>query len=402
MGGAYGHLMHLHEDRDLTFADLERIFRQAEAGRLELCTEKTDGMNLVFTWDEAGRSARVARSSGDIKRGGMDAAGLSARFADRSPRVKDAFESALSTLSSALWCLGPEGRARIFEGGVRWYSMEVIDASCPNVVHYDKHPANIVFHAHGSFSVDPAGAVCDHVHAPGIGELAERLDGAKINGWVFHGPQRVTVRCPDDGPGDEARAGLDMLVEVQGLTPAATIGDFLFTRARKVAAGLGLDQVAAEMVALRMSGHRNAPSLTQIKAKVPASSYPLIKATVESEGPALIRPLEGIVHRFGVDLLRGMRSAMVQDHEAEVARIRQSVIDAIDAVEARGNDKARQLLWAQLSKLGNVQSITSSAEGVVFRYAGKAYKLTGTFAPVNQILGLVRYGRGEAKVGEAS
>ena len=35
-----------------------------------------------------------------------------------------------------------------------------------------------------------------------------------------------------------------------------------------------------------------------------------------------------------------------------------------------------------------------SAEGFVFDYDGNSYKFTGNFAPVNQLLGLFRYGRG--------
>jgi len=398
MGGAYGHLMHLHEDRDLTFNDLERIFRKAEAGRLDLCTEKTDGMNLVFTWDEAIHSAQVARSAGDIKRGGMDAAALSARFADRSPWVKDTFESAFSVLSSALWCLGPEDRARIFEGGTRWYSLEVIDSDCTNVIRYDLHRSNIVFHAHGSFSVAPSGVVIAHTEAPGVQVLSDRLGGCMINGWFFHGPQRATVRCPDDGPGDEANVELGMLLSTTWLRAENTIGDFLLATARRVAVTHRLDDAVTEMIALRMSGHPEAPSLTQIKARMPPAAYSFVKASVELEERELVRPLERIVHRFSVGLLHGFRSMMVKDHEAEVQRVRLETDRAIETIYSRGNEKAKLLLDAQLSRLVNTRGITSSAEGIVFRYGGRAYKLTGNFAPVNQILGLVRYGRGEAQV----
>jgi hypothetical protein len=31
-------------------------------------------------------------------------------------------------------------------------------------------------------------------------------------------------------------------------------------------------------------------------------------------------------------------------------------------------------------------------EGIVFKYGGKVYKLTGAFAPVNQLLGITKYG----------
>jgi len=402
MGGAYGHLMHLHEDRDLTFNDLERIVRKAEAGRLDLCTEKTDGMNLVFTWDEASHSARIARSAGDIKRGGMDAAALSARFADRSPWVKGTFQSALGALSLALWSVPLEERARVFEGGSRWYSLEVIDDSCPNVIRYDVHRSNIVFHPHGSFSLAPSGVVIAHTEAPGVQLLSEQLGGLMINGWFFHGPQQVTVRCPDDGPGDKAFVELGMLLAQHGLRGEATIGDFLLAGARRVSAGFGLEPAVTEMIASRMSGHPSAPSLVRIKARVPAAAYPFVKASVELEERALVRPLEKVIHEFAVFLLHGMRSAMIIDHDLEVCRLRHTVEGAIEAVEARGNDRAKQLLWAQLSKLGTTRGITSSAEGIVFRHGGRAYKMTGNFSPVNQILGLVRYGRGEAKVREAS
>jgi len=32
-------------------------------------------------------------------------------------------------------------------------------------------------------------------------------------------------------------------------------------------------------------------------------------------------------------------------------------------------------------------------EGIVFTYGGNTYKLTGSFAPVNQILGVLKYAR---------
>ena len=41
----------------------------------------------------------------------------------------------------------------------------------------------------------------------------------------------------------------------------------------------------------------------------------------------------------------------------------------------------------RLNKLGGIEKIVAS-EGLVFVYNGKTYKLTGTFAPLNQILGI--------------
>ena len=46
----------------------------------------------------------------------------------------------------------------------------------------------------------------------------------------------------------------------------------------------------------------------------------------------------------------------------------------------------------RLNAIGGMDAIVP-IEGVVFTYKGKVYKLTGTFAPVNQILGMLKYAR---------
>jgi len=42
---------------------------------------------------------------------------------------------------------------------------------------------------------------------------------------------------------------------------------------------------------------------------------------------------------------------------------------------------------SSINKLGGIEKIVAN-EGLVFVYNGKTYKLTGTFAPLNQILGI--------------
>ena len=46
----------------------------------------------------------------------------------------------------------------------------------------------------------------------------------------------------------------------------------------------------------------------------------------------------------------------------------------------------------RLKALGGLNSIIPS-EGVTFMFKGKVYKYTGAFAPVNQILGMLRFTR---------
>ena len=44
----------------------------------------------------------------------------------------------------------------------------------------------------------------------------------------------------------------------------------------------------------------------------------------------------------------------------------------------------------RLNAIGGSKAIAPT-EGVVFQYKGGTYKLTGTFAPINQIMGIMRF-----------
>ena len=113
-----------------------------------------------------------------------------------------------------------------------------------------------------------------------------------------------------------------------------------------------------------------------------------------------ISPIENAIHVFAIDLLRGLQSVLVDDNDAEVARLRNQVATAVSALENSGQAKAMDTLRAQMNKLGSIENIGAAMEGVVFIYKKTAYKFTGSFAPMNQILGMFKYGRGSSKVEE--
>ena len=46
----------------------------------------------------------------------------------------------------------------------------------------------------------------------------------------------------------------------------------------------------------------------------------------------------------------------------------------------------------RIKRLGGFEKIVP-AEGIVFTYGGDTYKLTGAFAPINQILGTLKFSR---------
>jgi hypothetical protein len=64
-------------------------------------------------------------------------------------------------------------------------------------------------------------------------------------------------------------------------------------------------------------------------------------------------------------------------------------------VKSEGSKTAQTKLVKQLKRLERVGGDASinAAEGIVFRYQGKLMKLTGSFAPLNQILGSIKFSK---------
>ena len=113
MGGAAGHLMHLYDDREITFREIKDVLTRAAQGKLEQVTEKLDGLNIVFTWNVKEGSLKVARAAGDVVRGGMNAQELAQKFEGRES-LEEAFNSTFEVLSSAISILGRKLQTDVF------------------------------------------------------------------------------------------------------------------------------------------------------------------------------------------------------------------------------------------------------------------------------------------------
>ena len=79
--------------------------------------------------------------------------------------------------------------------------------------------------------------------------------------------------------------------------------------------------------------------------------------------------------------------------DEEIARIQATVQDSITKLEAydgEDSEKIGEMLEKQMAKLGEIENIASTIEGVIFEYppgSKNLVKLTGSFAMANQIIG---------------
>lgn len=399
-GGAAGHLQHLYDNVDLTFGEIKDVIIGASEGKLERSSEKLDGMNLVFSFDVKTNSLRAARTGTDIKGGGMDASGLAKKFFGRG-NVEAAFNDSFKVLNDALTSLSPKEKVAIFgKSATRWYSIEIIYTANPNTINYDSN--NVVFHGWPIFEVQKDGSVSQTSDDTGINILSRNIDrmqaAVSTKDWRVRGPSLLNLKKISDGSiVKRAISEIEAAMNAAGVSDSDTILDYMRSMMSEKVASLDLPENVAEMLVERSIGAPGAPSGTEIKRAAGPEYSRVISQFVKSAEltcKALIEPIEMAIHRFAIEVLRGLNSTLIASSDDEVNRLRSQVSKAISAIEASGNQDAMTILHKEMKRLGNVENIAAAMEGMVFFFKGKAYKFTGAFAPANQILGLFKYGRG--------
>ena len=106
-----------------------------------------------------------------------------------------------------------------------------------------------------------------------------------------------------------------------------------------------------------------------------------------------IKPFEILFFQVGAEILKNMSGFLAVSPDKAVQKIRQDVAKALKDLQKPDNLAKLEKLKIQIEKLeaiGGSSAIVPS-EGVVFKYKGNIYKFTGAFAPVNQILGSLRF-----------
>jgi hypothetical protein len=114
------------------------------------------------------------------------------------------------------------------------------------------------------------------------------------------------------------------------------------------------------------------------------------KVNVAKQQKDNIRPFEEIFLGVGADVLSFMGSVLAANPDTAVRAMKDKLKSVSAQVRTAGNpaqiDKLKKEL-KRLQSIGGVNKIVPN-EGIVFVYKGNTYKLTGTFAPLNQILGI--------------
>jgi phosphopantetheine adenylyltransferase len=400
-GGVAGHMNHLYDNGELTFRELKLIMTRAAQGEL-VGTEKTDGQNIQVSFSVKDQRAVGARNKQQIMDGGLTSDAMFAFFTGHpSPVLKHTFSESIGAFENACKLMDSETQIELFgEDASTYYNCEILDQRTPNVINYDTNTLLVHPVGHGKYDRTTGKKTNEDISQKAaylrklVNDYQDKLGaykyGVKVN------DVRQLQAFSDKQSLRKYIELVDSIIQSHNLTEEDTIDNLVRQRIKSQLHHVELPEEKIELLLARLL---EIPGVTTTKvvSGLSPNEKALVKGVLENQKEILkqsILPLEEIVSDFAAEMLKTLKSAFMLDNDKEVIRLRKEVQDAIDAIQNSGNQEAMDILQRQLRKLIHVDKIATAAEGFVFDYNGVTYKFTGNFAPVNQILGLFKYGRG--------
>lgn len=403
-GGGYGHLAHPFEsDINLSFGQLKDIANKALNGELTLAREKTDGVQLSISWRDDKGGIIGARNKSHLKNRGENAMSpeqVISKFAGRG-KLSDAYAFAIKDLDAAISRLSAKQRDKVFKQGENFMSLEVIYPGAENVIPYGQ--PLLVFH--GTLSYDEAGNPTGESAEAGrmLAGMIKQINQDVQNNYsiksqpVIELPKQQNLKKrashyisrinklqrefnlkDSDGVLEYHRGWWRQYIEknvpeklskeeLEGLTLRWADGNKKFRLDKK---NLSSDKNLSWAKTLDKKNH---------------SSY--VKEN--------LMKFEDIFLSMGAEILQFVASALVVNPNDAMRKIKKDLDSTVKAIESSKDERLINKLKLELRRLESLGGVDKlvPVEGIVFTYQkdGQPYtmKLTGGFAPLNQILGLM-------------
>lgn len=420
-GGAAGHMAHPWDDHGLTFNDIKEIVSRALEGRLDIeqaVTEKTDGQNIFVTWKN--NEIGFARGSGTIINP-MTTTEIIADFQRKQQKaiaekgaeaganyqpVVDAYQACAEDLTEAFNAIPENTLNQIFKNGRVFANMEIIYPATKNVIAYDK--AHLQFH--NLVEYDEKGKVIETDLTGGatMQKIIQDANAHMQKTFSFIPPQRIKLGRVYDFE-DQQAAFFNEIAQLQtkfNLKDTDLISEYHKSWWRDVikskAQQLGYD-ITDELVdtlMYRWSFNDKSTNISILKKQIVNPEFlawvdEFDKKDFKQYKKQNLEPFESIFLRLGVLVLQNATNYLAANPDQTVQEIKTELAQLIKDLQTKGDVATIQKLEQELrriQKLGGFDAIVPT-EGVVFTFQGNTYKMTGAFAPVNQLLGVLKYTR---------
>ena len=407
-GGAYGHMNHPFDDNNLTFSDLKNIIIIGLSGNLnreDNVSEKLDGQNLMISWVDG--KLKAARNKGHLKNRGKNApttAGIASIFSGRG-NIKKAFVGAMKDLQKSIGSLSDKQKQKVFGNGTKWMNLEVIYPQTANIIDYDV--AEIVFHGTTEYDESGRAKAYSKESARMLQGMIQQVNQNIQKTFKISKPNFLTMSKVQNY-GAKKSSFLNRLKKLQGqygLKDTDELGmyhqsfwkEYIFNAAKQYKVSMTDSQLVN--LTNRWAFFDKSYKISNIKNDFKDNPN-FIKWILDTDKldhnkmfKENIKPFEILFFQVGAEILKNMSGFLAVSPKTAVQKIKKDVESALKDLQKPGNVEKLSRLKTQIEKLeaiGGSSAIVPS-EGLVFKYKGKIYKFTGAFAPINQILGSLKF-----------
>ena len=393
-GGAYGHMAHPFDvQMNLTFGDLKNIVKKALTGDLDVAREKTDGQALAISWVN-GRLV-AARNKSHLKNKGAEAMTIGQvadKFGGRGG-LTDAYNFAMQDLSKAIGALSEPQKKKIFKDGACFMNLEVIYPTSVNVIPYNQ--PLLVFHGTMEYNDEGIAIGEDQQAAKILAGMIKQVNQQVQSKYTIQGPPMQKLPKNEDLSKLQPKY-LGMITKLQNEFKLADSDgvseyhqawwtDFVNKNAKE------LDAQQKISLVKRWAFYDKSFRINTIEdLKIRAWADGVDKKDHSKIAKDNLMKFEEIFLGVGAEVLSFMTSVLTANPAEATKQMVDRLKKTIDDVNKLGDPKKIEKLKLELQRLqalGGFDKIVPN-EGIVFVYNGSTYKLTGAFAPLNQILGL--------------
>ena len=322
-------------------------------------------------------------------------------FAGRGELTK-AFSATMEDLENAIKGLTEKQRGFIFDNGHKWMNLEIIYVPTQNVIPYGKDM--IVFHGNLKYDKEGNPIGQDKDSGKKLAGMIKQINQEIQNTFEIRGPVALSLPVTKDFQDDQQY----FIKKLLGLQKRYGLGNTdkvtryhekwwenkINSESKKVKISLD-KQTKNALISRWVFGNKSKPlnSKNYKDEKVLDWAKKMDKINFNKFAQQNIAPFENLFLELGAKVLTNIENFISASPEDSVRSIKKDLKSTVSSLQKGGDlTKLSQLKrhLKRLSKAGGFKRIVPS-EGVVFNYKGKTYKLTGTFAPINQILGSLKY-----------
>jgi hypothetical protein len=381
-GGAAGHMAHPYDYAEFTGNDLIEFIDDLFSGKIEHMKEKLDGFNIEATKNNNNEVVFI-RNNGDrnSERGGMSIEDIKTKWEGKQQQQKT-FLTAATTIT------------KIFEKVDKKFfnpdetHRKIINCECivegnTNIVPYASD--RVAFHGYKMYEWNGEKWIAKEDVEGNVEELykaAEGIDQAKPRPDLVINSQETANKLAE-----KFKKEVTKLWKNEKLELTAAINEWRHKRYAKFAPDWMKED---DDIFNRLFNEDKSVNLGTLKKRYPEHVSEL--STIDKDKDFIDKvndPLSNLFLSIGneaIDIMDGFVNSGAKDKT--IASLKNELSATISLVNKNGNEADKKKLMKALERIKMLGDKLNTAEGIVIVYKGRRMKLTGSFAPLNQALGL--------------